>query len=42
MACSHMGKRKIEKEGKKQNRRKGLQKLLFACIRFKHPSPTRG
>lgn len=42
MACSHMGKRKMEKEGKKQSRKTGLQKFLFAHITFKHPSPTRG
>lgn len=37
-----MGNRKTEKEGKKQGRMKGLQKLFFAHIISKQHSPTGG
>lgn len=41
MSCCHVRKKKIEQEGMKQRRRKGLPKILSAPILFTHSSATR-
>lgn len=41
MSCCHVRKKKIEKEGMKQRRRKRSPKILSAPILFTHSSATR-